>query len=131
MNGLLVHIDSEEDIFLAISRTRYLAGDMFRKEELQALFVTVLELTRNALKYAGGKAIFTCQLVEGGLRLQVIDKGPGIANLDEIFSGNYRSKTGLGLGLQGARRLMDAFEIETSEKGTIIRATKWTSQRRT
>jgi len=80
--------------------------------------------------YAGGRAIFTCKIAEGGVNMQMIDKGPGVHELENILNGNYRSQTGLGLGLKGVRRMMDTFEIETSEKGTTIRVSKKPSQSR-
>ncbi|HZG58415.1 ATP-binding protein [Paenibacillus sp.] len=130
MSSLLVDIHTEEDLFLAISRVRYLVGDWFIEADQQCLFVTVLELGRNALMYAGGRAIFTCKIAEGGVNMQMIDKGPGVHELENILNGNYRSQTGLGLGLKGVRRMMDTFEIETSEKGTTIRVSKKPSQSR-
>jgi serine/threonine-protein kinase RsbT len=48
------------------------------------------------------------------------DRGPGIRNLDEIMSGRYKSRTGMGKGLMGTKRLADHFEIETSTKGTRV-----------
>jgi serine/threonine-protein kinase RsbT len=48
------------------------------------------------------------------------DDGPGIANLDEIMAGRYRSRTGLGLGLLGSKRLSDSFDIQTSARGTCV-----------
>ncbi len=56
------------------------------------------------------------------LTARISDAGPGIANVDDIFSGQYRSATGMGLGLVGARRLMDRFDIET-EAGAGVRVT--------
>jgi serine/threonine-protein kinase RsbT len=55
-------------------------------------------------------------------RLVIIasDAGPGIPNLDEIMSGRYRSRTGLGAGLLGTKRLVDNFELQTGPSGTHI-----------
>ena len=55
------------------------------------------------------------------LRIRISDKGPGIANLQTILDGQYRSQSGMGLGLIGARRLMDHFKIHTGiDKGTTV-----------
>ena len=55
------------------------------------------------------------------LRIRIADKGPGIANLQSILDGQYRSQSGMGLGLIGARRLMDHFRIDTGPgKGTTV-----------
>jgi serine/threonine-protein kinase RsbT len=81
----------------------------------------VSELARNIVLYtAGGRVEFT--LVERPRTLVVCatDEGPGIRNLDEILAGRYRSKTGLGKGLIGAKRLSDRFQIETGPAGTRI-----------
>jgi serine/threonine-protein kinase RsbT len=72
--------------------------------------------------YAGGGAI---ELVPGGkarpsLLILATDEGPGIPHLDEVLSGRYRSRTGLGAGLLGTRRLVDRFDIKTGATGTRI-----------
>ena len=63
--------------------------------------------------------------MEGGtapqlLIVHVSDEGGGIENLNDILEGRYTSPTGMGLGIVGARRLMDAFEIQSSAKGTSV-----------
>ena len=55
-------------------------------------------------------------------RVCVSDNGPGIAEIDAILSGRYRSKTGMGLGLLGAKRLVDDFEINTDADGGTERS---------
>jgi serine/threonine-protein kinase RsbT len=57
----------------------------------------------------------------------VSDTGRGIERLDEILSGRYRSKTGMGAGLRGAKTMADVFEIDTSAAGTTIRVCKYLS----
>src|SRR5581483_10157954 len=59
-----------------------------------------------------------------GLRIRVEDKGPGIPNLGDVLDGIYKSDTGLGMGIIGTRRLMDAFTIETGENGTRVAMSK-------
>lgn len=88
----------------------------------QKLVTAVSELARNIARYVGdGKIRF--RIDTDGQRIIVIaeDHGPGIANLDDVLSGNYRSKTGLGRGLMGVRNLADEFEIETGSGGTIVK----------
>jgi len=59
------------------------------------------------------------------LQVTISDDGPGIANLNEILTGAYRSVTGMGLGISGSRRLMDRFHIETAPgRGTSVRSTR-------
>jgi len=71
---------------------------------------------RNAFNYAGGGRVE--YRVEGRtapqlLLIKVTDSGPGIPHLQDILDGNYQSRTGMGLGITGARRLMDQFQIES------------------
>ena len=79
------------------------------------------ELTRNVLMYAGSGEV-TLEVLEDPRRIRmiVVDRGPGIENVDSILDGHYQSKTGLGRGISGTRRLADHFEIETSPSGTRI-----------
>ena len=59
------------------------------------------------------------------IRIDVADSGPGISKIASILSGTYRSKTGLGLGIVGCKRLMDEFEIDTAPgRGTRVSMTK-------
>ena len=61
-----------------------------------------------------------------GIRIVFADDGPGIADLDLAFTDGYTSGGGLGLGLSGARRLVDEFDIDTAVgRGTRITVTKW------
>ena len=78
----------------------------------------VSELARNAFQYAGaGSARYAVTVGnEPALVVEIGDEGPGIVNLDDILDGRYQSSTGMGLGILGARRLMDRFEI-ASEPG--------------
>jgi serine/threonine-protein kinase RsbT len=54
--------------------------------------------------------------------IRAVDRGPGISNLPLILSGEYKSKTGLGRGIVGCKRLADHFEVSTSKAGTHITA---------
>jgi len=87
------------------------------------------ELARNTLVYGGGGSVEVAQVDNGrrkGIRIVFADQGPGIADLDLAFTDGYTSGGGLGLGLSGARRLVDEFSIETGVgEGTSITVTKW------
>jgi signal transduction histidine kinase/ActR/RegA family two-component response regulator len=115
-----VAIDHEQDIVLARQRAREIAALLGLDRQDQTRVATaVSELARNAFQYArGGQVQY---LVSDGpepeLAILISDRGPGIARLDDVLGGRYESKTGMGLGIVGARRLMDRFEIE-SETGT-------------
>ncbi|WP_231686842.1 ATP-binding protein [Bacillus sp. JCM 19034] len=101
----------------------------FSKVDLQKVIVSVSELTHNILDHAGGLGEFSCEYIsDKGLKITVQDYGTGIKEIDKILNGdpNFNRK-GLGLGLLGAKRLMDDLKIDTSERGTTIIAIKWKS----
>lgn len=91
---------------------------------LQKVTTIVSELARNIVSYAnrGELEITLQQGRERRISITASDHGPGIPNLDVIMSGRYRSKTGLGRGLLGTKRLADQFAIETGASGTTIKA---------
>jgi signal transduction histidine kinase/CheY-like chemotaxis protein len=114
-----------EDLVPARQRIRDVAAFLgFEGQDLTRIATAVSEIARNALKYAGGGKIEL--LVEGEtgpqvLLVRVSDRGQGVADLPAVLSGQYRSATGMGLGIVGARRLMDAFEIDTAPgRGTTV-----------
>jgi serine/threonine-protein kinase RsbT len=87
------------------------------------------ELARNTLIYGGG-GLAEVQAVSNsrrdGVRITFIDEGPGISDVDRAFTDGYSTGGGLGLGLSGARRLMDEFDLETKiGEGTVVTAVKW------
>lgn len=93
------------------------------------LVTATSELARNTLVYGGGGQV-TIRVHEQdrrrGVAVEFVDEGPGIANVDLAMTDGWTSGGGLGLGLSGAKRLVDEFEIETvPERGTTIRVTKW------
>jgi len=118
-----VPIRSEQDV----SHARVLARSVCEENgsrtlTRQTVATIVSELARNIVSYTSGGAI-ELDVVAGKAPKVVIratDEGRGIPNLDEIFSGRYRSTTGLGKGLLGVKRLSNRFEIETGAYGTSI-----------
>ena len=118
-------IHYERDVVLARQRTRQLAALLgFDIQDQTRLATAVSEIARNAFIYAREGTIEFG--LEGStapqvLNVRVSDRGPGIANLSTILAGRYHSATGMGLGIVGARRLMDHFQVETTPgKGTRI-----------
>lgn len=87
------------------------------------------ELARNTLRYGGGGEAHVCRRYESdrtGIELSFIDQGPGIENLELAMTDGYTSGGGLGLGLSGAKRLADEFQIDTEPgKGTTVKIAKW------
>lgn len=123
-----IAIDREDDIVTARNRARFMAEDLgFNKTDQIKIATAVSELARNIFKYAGRGVIAVEPLSSPrpGIKIVSQDQGNGIPNLDEIMSGGYRSKTGLGLGILGCKRLMDEFNLETGPgKGTKITLVK-------
>jgi signal transduction histidine kinase/CheY-like chemotaxis protein len=122
---LSVNIRHEQDTVAVRQRARQVAKLLgFEVQDQTRIATAVSEIARNAFRYAaGGKAEF---MVEAGtaqqmLVIRVSDDGPGIDNLERILEGRYRSSTGMGLGIVGARRLMDDFLIESGPgSGTTV-----------
>ncbi|HZW20191.1 ATP-binding protein [Noviherbaspirillum sp.] len=125
MRILSVAIRNELDVVAARQRARQVAAlCSFAAQEQTRIATAVSELARNVYNYAAsGKIEFS---LEGSTAPQVLvvkieDQGPGIAHLDLILSGRYQSQTGMGLGIIGAKRLMDQFDIHTvAGQGTTI-----------
>jgi serine/threonine-protein kinase RsbT len=87
------------------------------------------EIARNTVVYGGGGTVRMEALVDGarkGLRLTFEDQGPGIADLQLALSDGYSTGTGLGMGLGGAKRLVNQFEIDSRPgQGTRVALTRW------
>jgi len=115
-----VELRYEHDVVLARQRARTIAGLLgFDLNDQTRIGTAVSEIARNAFRYAGGGRVE--YLVEGTGRPQsflvrLSDRGPGIEDVPAILDGRFRSRTGMGLGIAGARRLMDDFRV-TSQPG--------------
>ncbi len=93
------------------------------------IVTAVSELGRNALIHGGGGTA-TLEVIEEGIRrgLRIVfrDEGPGIADVERALQDGYTTSGGLGIGLGGARRLMNEFEISSSPgKGTTVTIARW------
>jgi len=121
---LSLAIRHEHDVVAARQRARQIARLLdFDVQDQTRIATAVSEIARNAFTYAGGGKVDF--LVEGRTSpqlfvIRIADRGPGIADLESILDGQYRSTTGMGLGIAGARRLMDQFSIESSAQGTAV-----------
>ena len=124
-------INIEQDVVLARQTTRKLATECgMRLIDLTKLVTAVSELARNTMVYGGGGDM-DWQVLEDsariGLRLTFRDEGPGIPDLKLAMTDGWTSGNGLGLGLTGAKRLVDEFELDTAPgDGTRITITRWT-----
>src|SRR5581483_5392703 len=118
---------TERDVVQARQRAREVAAELGLDNQDQIRMATAAsEIARNAFRYARNGALeFAVGLEEPQyLEITVSDSGPGIANLDQILEGRYKSTTGMGMGLLGTRRLMDSFDVDTTEAGTTVRMAK-------
>src|SRR5579859_7631307 len=124
MKLLRMEVRYEHDVVLARQRARQIAAALkFDAQDQTRIATAVSEIARNAFQYAGGGAVeFRIDnMPEPTLMISIRDTGKGISNLQEIYDGKYVSRTGMGLGIIGAKRLMDHFTVETSfEKGTAV-----------
>lgn len=125
---LAIAIEHERDIVLARQRTRQIAALLgFDAQDQTRITTAVSEIVRNAIEYGGGGRIeyrLAGRAPSCSLEIEVRDRGPGIKNLDGILEGLHRSTTGMGIGLVGARRLMDDFNVTTAagSGATIVMA---------
>ncbi|HEX5475108.1 MAG TPA: ATP-binding protein [Vicinamibacterales bacterium] len=121
---LSVSLRREHDVVAARRRARQVAAALgFDVHEQTRIATAVSELARNAVQYAGGGTVEYS--LEGALAPQLLtiaiaDAGGGISNVDAVLSGRYRSSTGMGVGVVGARRLMDAFDLRSGPDGTRV-----------
>jgi serine/threonine-protein kinase RsbT len=123
-------LNSEHDIVLGRQAVRRLAQECgFSLVDQTKLVTAASELARNAYIYGGGGTLKWEVLLEGikrGVRLTFLDSGPGIANLELALTDGWTSGQGMGLGLSGARRLVNEFDIEsTVGVGTRVTVTRW------
>ncbi|HUR93793.1 MAG TPA: ATP-binding protein [Gemmatimonadales bacterium] len=120
---LTAELRYEHDVVLARQRARQIARLLgFDGQEQIRIATAVSEVARNAYQYAGGgKVVFALAADPPRLDITVRDSGPGIARLQEILDGRYYSRTGMGLGLLGARRLSDRFDVRSApDSGTVV-----------
>ena len=120
---LRMEIRHEYDVVLVRQRARQIAAALKFDSQDQTRIATALsEVARNAFQYAGGGLVeFQIETPpRAALSITVSDKGRGIENLREILDGRYVSHTGMGLGMIGARRLMDLFKVESNSRGTKV-----------
>jgi serine/threonine-protein kinase RsbT len=132
-----IAIESDNDVVTARQRARALAAKLDLTSTDQTLLATAIsEVARNITTYATrGEVLLSIVRDAGpptreGIRVVARDQGPGIADLDLAMQDGYTSGGGLGLGLPGARRLVDEFDIQTAPAaGTTVTLVKWSRAR--
>lgn len=126
----VLEIRSANDIVRVRQRMREWAVEVgFSLVDQTKVVTAASELTRNTLEHGGGGTARVELLADGGrrgLRLVCEDTGPGIADVQLALKDGYTSRGGLGLGLGGARRLVNDFNIESRVgEGTRVTVTRW------
>ncbi len=125
-----VPVRSERDIVLARQLVRKVAlQQKFSLVDQTKIVTAASELARNALIYGGGGVMRWELLTNGerhGLRLVFADEGPGIPNLELAMTDGWTSGNGMGMGLSGAKRLVNEFDIDTRVGGgTRVSIARW------
>jgi serine/threonine-protein kinase RsbT len=125
-----IAIESDADVVTARQRARELAADLELSSTDQTLLATAIsEVARNITTYAKRGEVLVSIVQDDERRgIQVIarDDGPGIEDLDRALENGFTTGGGLGLGLPGARRLVDDFSIDSSPgRGTTVTLVKW------
>lgn len=123
-------IRAEQDIVLARQGVRKLTQEIgFGIVDQTKMVTAASELARNTLIYGLGGEMRYEVLLDGtrrGLRLHFVDQGPGIPDLARALTDGWTSGSGMGLGLSGAKRLVNEFDIETAvNAGTRVTITRW------
>ncbi len=129
-NEVKLRISSDTDIVTARQHGRVMAGDMgFSPTDMTLIATAISEIARNIIKYAGEGEITINTVIQNGRRgitVYACDEGPGIPDTALAMQDGYSTSGGLGLGLPGARRLMDEFDIVShTQKGTAVVMKKW------
>lgn len=126
---LCVDITAEYDVVIVRGHAKAMASDIgFTSIEQVKIATAASELARNIVQYAGTGAIELRHIdsPRNGIEISACDRGPGIPDVELVLSGEYQSKTGMGMGLLGVRRLMDDFAVDSAPSmGTQVTARKY------
>ena len=131
LNKEIIDIKREHDVVFFRNRvTQYADKIKMGLVNKTKLLTAASELVRNMLNYAGGGKVH-CEIVsvsalQTGVKLVFIDKGPGIADIAKAMQDGFTTGKSLGLGLPGAKRLVNVFDVKSEVgKGTIVSIIKW------
>jgi serine/threonine-protein kinase RsbT len=120
----------EQDVVMARQAVRRLAVELkFSLVDQTKMVTAASELARNTVVYGGGGTMRCEVLIDGGksgLRLTFEDRGPGIPDMSLAMKDGWTSGSGMGMGLSGAKRLVNDFDIVSEVgKGTRVTITRW------
>jgi serine/threonine-protein kinase RsbT len=131
---IVVDIHNSDDIVAARKAGHQLALDLgFSLTDVTMIATAISEIARNITSYAGRGAVRVTVADREGRKALVVraeDEGPGIADIERAMEDGYSTGRGLGMGLPGARRLMDRLIVEsTLGRGTVVEMWKWVPAR--
>lgn len=131
---IVVDVMNSDDIIAARYAGHQLARDLgFSLTDVTMIATAISEIARNITSYAGRGAVSVAIADREGRKALVVraeDQGPGIADIERAMEDGYTTGRGLGLGLPGARRLMDRLVVESAPgRGTVIEMWKWVPPR--
>ena len=129
-----IEITTDADVVIARARAKRLAGRLrFSRNDKTLICAAVSEVAQNIVVYAGtGEILLRPHRHDGrwGLIIVARDEGPGIADPEQALTDGYSTTGSLGVGLPGARRLMDSLEIDSAPgRGTTVTMLKWADHR--
>jgi serine/threonine-protein kinase RsbT len=130
-SATVIAIESDSDVVTARQRARELAAELELSSTDQTLLATAIsEVARNITTYAqrGEVSVAIVEDAKGrrGIRVVASDEGPGIEDIERAMQDGYTTGGGLGLGLPGARRLVDDFALDSAPgRGTTVTLVKW------
>lgn len=129
-DDVVVDVGNPDDIVAARQAGHHLASELgFSLTDVTMIATAISEVARNITSYAGRGAIRVGVADREGRKALVVraeDNGPGIANIERALEDGYSTGRGLGLGLPGARRLMDRLIVESKPgAGTVVEMWKW------
>ena len=133
-DDIVVDIDNPDDIVAARKAGHQLALDLgFSLTDVTMIATAISEVARNITSYAGRGAVRVAVADREGRKALVVraeDDGPGIADIERAMEDGYSTGRGFGLGLPGARRLMDRLVVESAlGRGTVVEMWKWVPAR--
>ena len=125
-----VEISSEVDIVMARQKGRALAVELgFSGSDITMIATAISEIARNIVVHAKRGTLTFSRIFnssKAGMRIVARDEGPGIRDIRQAMRYGYSSRQGLGVGLPGAKWLMDEFHIESKVgQGTVVTMKKW------
>lgn len=130
VDAQILPLRSDEDVVrLRQSVREQMIASGFSLIEQTKMITAASELARNTLRYGGGGEAHLLNLQNGlrrGIGLTFVDHGPGIADIAQALTDGFTTGGGMGLGLSGAKRLADEFDIVSAPgQGTTVKINKW------